>query len=194
MTKKRTETIIERPAGELVMQLAAMANFPQEKAAVEALAKALERAATDTGLRMQSIVDECLGGGAWCPTPFDLRTLAAGMKERIRERREGSKRAEWERQYGPADPDWSSKLVKQIMLRDGHKDATRAVHDQAIRDMLYYTEGDGREMGDREYWQGPRRDGLQSARDFDLTHYPALVARVRNEGGWRTERELQGLA
>lgn len=196
MTKKRNNTsnIVEKPAGELVMQLAAMANFPQEKAAVEALAKALERAATDTGIRMQSIVDECLGGGAWCPTPFDLRTLAASMKERIRERREGSKLAEWERIYGPGDPDWSSRMVRTAMLRSGHQDATLATHEQAIRDMLFYTEGDGKDSGDREFWEGPRRDGLQSAREFDLTHYPELVERIRKEGGWRTERELQGIA
>ena len=196
MTKKRNSTsnIVEKPAGELVMQLAAMANFPQEKAAVEALAKALERAATDTGIRMQAIVDECLGGGAWCPTPFDLRTLAASMKERIRERREGSKHAEWERIYGPADHDWSSRMIAAVMARDGHTDQKRAIHEQAIRDMLFYTEGDGRDSGDREFWEGPRRDGLQSAREFDLDHYPELVERIRKEGGWRTERELQGIA
>lgn len=192
--KSRPESIIEKPSGELVMQLGAMANFPQEKSAVESLARALERAATDTGIRMQAIIDECLGISSWCPTPFDIRTVAASMKQRIQERREGSKHAEWERIYGPADPDWSSKMIRLAMNRAGHQDATRAVHEQAIRDMLYYTEGDGRNLGDRAFWEGPRRDGLQSAREFDLTHYPEMVERIRREGGWRTERELQGTA
>lgn len=191
--KNRESVIIEKPAGELVMQLASMANFPQEKAAVEAMARALERAATDTGIRMQAIIDECLDGGSWCPTPFDLRTLAAGMKERIREKREGSKRAEWEREYGPCDPDWSSKLITSVMNRDGHTDQARAVRDEAIRNMLYYTEGDGMEFGDREFWEGPRKDGLLSARAKLLRDHPAEVERIREAGGWRTERELQGV-
>lgn len=190
----KRDAITEKPAGELVMQLAAMANFPQERAAVEALAKALERSATDTGLRMQAIVDECLSGGAWCPTPFDLRTLAASMKQRIREKREGSKHAEWERIYGSADPDWASKMIRLAMNRAGHQDAAKAVHEQAIRDMLFYTEGEGKDLGDRGFWEGSRCDGLQSAREFDLTHYPEMVERIRKEGRWRTERELQGTA
>ncbi len=188
----KKETIIEKPAGELVMQLAAMGNFPAEKAAVEALAKCLQRAAEDTGIRMQAIVDECLASGAWCPTPYDMRMVATSMKDKIREKREGSKHAEWERIYGKPDPDWSTKMVEAAMLRGGHQDAKRAIHEQAIRDMLYYTEGDGKLLGDREYWEGPRRDGLLSAREYDLRNHRELVDHIRNQGGWRTERELQG--
>jgi hypothetical protein len=187
----RSQSVYEKPASELVMQLAAMGKFPEEKAAVEALAKSLERTASDTGLMMQAIIDQCLEGSPWCPTPFEIRSVAAAMKQRIRDRREGSKHAEWERIYGPADLDWSSKMVAAAVERSGHKNATLAIHEQAIRDMLFYTEGDGRALGDREFWEGPRRDGLQSAREFNLTHYPEMVRRIRGEGGWHTERELQ---
>ena len=191
MTKKRFDKITEKPAGELIMQLAAMANFPQEKAAVEVMAKALERAAMDTGLLMQAILDECLSGGAWCPTPYDLRALASGMKERIRERREGSQHAKWREQYGESNPQWASDLLAQLIAPTSAEQRAK-LHERAIRDMLYYTEGEGLEMGDREYWEGLRRDGLPSAREFDLRDHAELVVDVRTRGGWRTERELQG--
>jgi len=93
MKNTRSAKIVEKPAGEIVMQLAAMANFPGERAAVEALARALERSACDSGMTMQAIVDECLNGGAFCPTPFDLRNLAMGMKKLAREKRFGVKAA-----------------------------------------------------------------------------------------------------
>ena len=174
------------------MQLAAMANFPTERAAVEALAKTLERAAMDSGIMMQAILDDVLTGGAWCPTPFDLRKLAMDMKKLAREKREGSIHAKWREIYGEPNPQWSIDLLTELAGAT-HAETRANLHARAIREMLYYTEGDGKLMGDREFWEGPRLDGLQSAREFDLdlTNHADLVDRIRREGGWRTERELQ---
>ena len=65
----------------------------------------------------------------------------------------------------------------------------RVLHEQAIRYMLFYTEGEGQEMGDRQFWEGD--NGEYGARQFDLDHWPEDVQRIRLAGGWRTERELQ---
>lgn len=189
--RNKPETIIEKLPGELIMQLASMANFPQEKAAVEVLAKALERAATETGLRMQAILDDILAGGAWCPTPYDIRALAGAMKDRLRERREGDKRAKWREQYGEPNPQWARDLLAKIAAPTGAEQRAR-LHEEAIRAMLYYTEGEGRTLGDREFWEGPRKDGKLTPAQFDARDHAALVIDIRQRGGWRTEAELRG--
>lgn len=182
--RNKPDAITEKPAGELIMQLAAMANFPGEKAAVEALAKALGRAAMDSGMLMQAIIDNLLEGGAWCPAPFDLRAAAMEMKARARERREGSKHAKWREQYGEASPQWASDLLAELLAPTAAESRAK-LHERAIRDMLYYTEGEGRELGDQKYWQ--------DAREYDLASHRELVDTLRARGGWRTERELQGV-
>lgn len=163
------------------MQLAAMANFPAERAAIEALAKALERSAMDTGIMMQAILDNCLSGGSWCPTPFDIRGVAVNMKQQARDRKEGRKAEKWQRIYGEANPQWSKDLLDQLVGRN-HADSRQRLHERALRDMLYYTEGDGMEMGDRAYWQ--------AAKERDERDHGPLIAEIRERGGWQTEREL----
>jgi hypothetical protein len=186
---KRKDAITEKPASELIMQLSAMNHFPVERAGVEALAAALNRSACDTGIRMQAILDDILAGGAWCPTPYDLRGVAVAMKDREREKREGSKHAQWERIYGPANPKFARDLLAQLSTGSAAQDR-QALHERAIRDMLYYSEGDGRLLGDSEYWRESSYQTL-SAADIDARDYAALVASIRERGGWRTERELQ---
>jgi len=183
---KRSEKIVEKLAVEQVQAFATAGNFPKTVEGVRALADALDRAARDTGLLMAAIVRECLDSSAWCPTPFDLRGVALSLRDKGRENRSASIHAAWERIYGPADPDWASRMVEAAMLHGGHADRDRAVHELAIRDMLYYTEGDGREMGDREFWK--------AARKHDLRDHPALVEQIRVAGRWATERELQGVS
>lgn len=179
--------IKEKPAGDQIYAFATCGNFPKERAGLEALATALESAAQATGLTMSSIVDECVSSSAWCPTPFDLRQVAVSMKQQLRESREGSKHAEWYRLYGPPQPAFSSGLLEELLGREKSPQERReAIRDQAIRDTLYCTEGDGRELGDREFWAAARKKHLRD----NLEH----VNRIREEGGWRTERELQGAA
>lgn len=191
MKNTRNKKVSEKPAGELVKQFSACGNYPIEQSGVEALAKALERSAMDSGIRMQAIIDECMGSSGWCPTPFDLRKLAISMRDKIRNTKAGSQYAEWRRIYGEPDPDWGTKLVQAAMRRGNYKEQLPAMRDESIRAMLFYTEGDGKLLGDREFWEGPRLDGLDSARAGLLRDHPEYVARIRAEGGWRTERERQ---
>lgn len=179
----KKQPIMEKPAVEQVQAFATAGNYPKTVEGVRALADALDRAARDTGLLMAAIVRECIDSSPWCPTPFDLRGVALSLRDKGRENRSASIHAAWERIYGPADPDWASRMVEAAMLHGGHKDRDRAVHELAVRDMLYYTEGDGREMGDRKFWE--------EARKHDLRDHPAMVEQIRVAGGWATERELQ---
>jgi hypothetical protein len=173
------------------MQLACLGNFPTETAAVEALARALERAAMDSGIRMQAILDECFQTSQWCPTPLDLRTLAGAMKDKAREKREGNKHAKWREIYGEPNPQWAGNMLAKLTGKTPAEERAKAL-EQRIRDMLYYTEGEGKELGDRKFWEGPRYDGLPSAREIDLRDHSSQVAEIRARGGWCTERELQG--
>jgi hypothetical protein len=185
MARKRVEHIAEKPAGELVQQFSSCGKYPIERAGVEALARALERAAMDTGIMMQAIVDECLSTSSWCPTPFDVRTIAGQMKQRIKDGREANVHAKWREIYGQPNPQWATDLLAELMAPT-HPGSRAKLHERAIRDMLYYTEGDGQQMGDQKFWR--------EARERDIRDHQALVEKIRAAGGWRTERELQGVA
>ncbi len=104
------------------------------------------------------------------------------MRDSIRNKRQHNQHAEWERIYGPPDPNWSANLIG-VLVGSEFAEQKTATRDRAIRDMLFYTEGDGVEFGDRKFWR--------EAREFDLDHHAALVDEIRERGGWRTERELQ---
>jgi len=173
----------EKPAGELIYEFATCGNFPKDIAGLEALAAALERASTDTGITMSAIVRECSGSSAWCPTPHDLRAIATQMKATLRQTKEGNWRAAQERIYGPAHPEWASALLAELIAPTPAEQRAK-LHERAIRDMLYYTEGDGQELGDRAFWA--------HARKHDLRDHAALVEAIRARGGWRTARDLAG--
>ena len=167
---------------DLVQTFAAAGNFPKEREGVLALAQALRRASDNFGIMMEAIVQECADTSAWCPTPADLRNIAMSMRDAIRNRKQRSRHAEWERIYGPADPDWSAKLIG-VLVGASYPEQKAATRERAIRDMLFYTEGDGVDFGDREFWR--------EARERDITNHSELVDSIRERGGWRTERELQ---
>ncbi len=179
MKTTRTKVEIkEKPAGEQIYAWAVCGNFPKERAGLEALAESLQRAAMDSGIMMSAIVEECIASSAWCPTPYDLRQVAVGMKLRAKEKKLDNRREHWERIYGPPNPEYAQAILSRI---SGPNIAAEKVNlnREAIRAMLFYTEGEGREMGDRKYWEAAR-----------ASHTVADVAVVRTAGGWRTEREL----
>jgi hypothetical protein len=118
--------------------------------------------------------------------------MAVSMRDKIRTARAISKHAEWRRIYGEPQPAYSTAALGVLLAREKQPAALEAMRDQAIRDMLYYTEGEGRLLGDREYWEGPRGDGTPSARERLLRDYRLRVSEIRAIGGWQTERELQG--
>ena len=180
--RKKTD-LSEPPAIEQIQAFGAAANFPKDIMGVRALADALHQAAADTGMTMKAIVRDCTETSPWCPTPFDIRGMALAMRDKIRRAKAEGKHSSWERIYGPPEPDWSRNLIGALVgaTPAEHK---RLTHERAIRDMLFYTEGDGREQGDRDFWK--------DAREHDLDHCAEMVDQVRAAGGWQTERELQG--
>jgi hypothetical protein len=75
--------------------------------------------------------------------------------------------AEWERQYGKPE-------AFQLYPAD-----TMAMHWQAFRDMLYYTEGPAKDMKDASFWDVARFKGLKD--------HPDSIAFVRHQiktHGW----------
>lgn len=177
---KKTES--QENAEELIQEFAAAGNFPKERAGVLALAQALSRAAKDFGLTMQAIVQACSECSQWCPTPHELRNMAMSVRDSIRSKNAISQHAKWDRMYGSPDPDWSANLLK-VGIGDSHSVTMAAMHDFSIRCMLFYTEGDGSEFGDREFWE--------QARALDLRDHAEKVQEIRERGGWQTERDLQ---
>ena len=171
----------EKSASEQIHAFATCGNFPKDRHGLEALSTALQAAAQSTGISMAAIIEECSGSSAWCPTPYDLRQVAMGMKQRIVDARGDNQRAAWRRIYGEPNPAFASDLLAQIA--GPHPKSQKTLHRRAIREMLYYTEGDGLLFGDRDFWV--------AARAHDLRDWPALVDEIRAAGGWKTERELQ---
>ncbi len=172
---------------DLIQTFAACQNFPKDRAGVLALAQALARASSDFRIAMSDIVRYCADSSTWCPTPRDIRMVAIGIRDDRRNKARGNQQAEWERIYGPPEPDWPAKLIG-VLVGTKHDDTLIAVHVRAIRDMLFYTEGDGTAMGDRAFWEGDHSN--IGARKFDLAHYPNMINLIRHAGGWQTEREL----
>lgn len=161
---------------------AACVNFPKDRLGVLALAQALARASKDFRVPMAGIVQRCADISTYCPVPRELRNVAIGMRDEERARKEDNRNTKWESLYGPAQPEWSEQLLG-IISGAKHEDRKRAMCVRAIRDGLFYTEGEGIEMGDRQFWEDAARRNVEK--------HPALVRDIRNSGGWQNERELQ---
>jgi hypothetical protein len=113
-----------------------------------------------------------------CPTPQELYDVA--FNENLRGKFETprpSQIEQWEKECGPADPDWSTNLLKVASTGNKHKDFLNvllAMRYQSIRDALYFTEGAGRfeldtkvRRKDQAFWQ--------TAMDGHLKNHPELV-------------------
>ena len=87
---KRDGSEPEEAPEDLAQAWAAAGNFPKDRLGVLALAQALKRAATDFRIPMRAIVDECCSISAWCPTPYEIRSVAMGMRDAERNIRERS--------------------------------------------------------------------------------------------------------
>lgn len=174
-------------AEDLIQTFAACSNFPREKAGVKALADALRRASTDFGIPMDQITRACADISTFCPVPREIRNIAIGIRDEIRRKRETNRDSEWRQIYGAPDADWPAELMG-ILAGTPRPEEKRACHIRAIRDMLFYTEGDGRGIGDRAFWDG--NDSNTGARALDLARWPELVEAIRQTPTWRTERDL----
>jgi hypothetical protein len=65
---------------ELIAAFSRNANFPRDKAGLEALSSGLRRASEQSGVEMPDIVERCAVTSPYCPTDFDLVAAARAIK------------------------------------------------------------------------------------------------------------------
>jgi hypothetical protein len=129
---------------------------------------------------MQKLVQRCADLSTYCPTPRELRNVAIGIRDERERQKLSDQHAKWEAIYGPPDRDWPAQMMG-VLAGAKSAEQLRALHIRAVRDILYYTEGEGRDLGGRKFWQ----------KAAEVEPFPELVDQVRAAGGWRNERELQ---
>ncbi len=114
------------------------------------------------------------------PTLREIRDTAYTLRAKFEP--PVDQRAQWEKEYGPPDPEWSRKFaegadkttpaVDPIARKRQYQEERRAMLWQAIRDSLYYTEGPGSARPD-DFW-------ATAARKHQKNH-PEEVAAFRAE-------------
>lgn len=119
------------------------------------------------------------------PTIRELRDAALNLRPKFEAKVD--QRAQWEREYGKPDADWSRRFtgaaagtvpnIDPKVRKQQYQEERRAMLWQAIRDSLYYTEGPGRKVD--QFW-------AEAAAKHKRNH-PAEVAAFRiqlDESGW----------
>ena len=120
------------------------------------------------------------------PTLRDIRDAAHNLRPKFEPKVD--QKAEWDRQYGKPDPDWSRRMmaaatglaapVDPMERKRQYADEKRAMLWQAIRDSIYYTEGPG-SRGPDQFWS--------AAMDRHNRNHAVEVAAFRGqlaESGW----------
>ena len=121
-----------------------------------------------------------------CPTPREIKDTAHSLRPKFEP--PNDRTAEWKKQYGPPDPGWSERLLTRAagmttMKKLDYENEKRAMHLQAIRDAVYYTEsvkGEGelsdiQGKEDRAYSKG----FWQRAQLYNEKYHPEWVEEVR---------------
>lgn len=114
------------------------------------------------------------------PTPAALITVAVRLRKQYEpvDPDALTQEEQWRQESGPPEPEWTAQFLRKLPLV-GSKDVRfkselDAMHRQAIKDMLYHTEGGGcSDRGPTGFWR--------DARAFDLKNFPELVEEIRNE-------------
>jgi hypothetical protein len=109
-------------------------NWPQDRSGQIGLAQGLKMAAIRFGFTMAEIIAVAREASAFCPTDFDLLSIARDMRRRVAEV-EGNElrqhqRADWEAEYGPPSAiavDWEP---------DKSAEAKRFERDNQVRDII----------------------------------------------------------
>lgn len=108
------------------------------------------------------------------PTVRQIRDVAFGLRPRYEA--EVDNRKEWAREFGPP----------QAFAPPGQM----AMHWQAFRDMLYYTEGPARDMKCLAYWE----EAMRRALDPKIGNHGDSIAFIRAQAhamGWGAIMELK---
>ncbi len=97
---------------EIVARLSRTKNYPRVEAGIVHLAEGLMRAVEATGANPQQIVMICVTTSEWCPTDFDLMTVAKQIRDeqkRAQEALQPPVEEQWRKTYGPPKAfDWKA--------------------------------------------------------------------------------------
>ena len=162
----------------LLRNFCTCANWPKDRDGMVGLAENLVKASTRCGIAMQAIVDLCRDSSALCPTAHDIHRVASEMKVRMDEAKRQNQEAQWRKQFGKADPEFSRRIVKQAAANvKGMTAKQRTEADlkdclrRAIWNTLYYVEGKG--AGDEGFWR--------HAYDHHKAEHPTELEQIRAE-------------
>jgi len=105
---------------QFIARLSRTKNYPKDEAGLVGLAEGLIRAAAATGANPQQIVMVCATTSEWCPTDFDLMTVAKQISDeqkRAQEALEPSLEQQWRKEYGTPKPfDWKALDMDKVRL------------------------------------------------------------------------------
>lgn len=123
-----------------------------------------------------------------CPTPREIKDTALNLRERFLPK-QPSQREQWEKQYGPPDPEWSRSLLKtataEVSVGDKkaqYKAERYNMRVQALKDSVYYASPAGQAeirsiVGEAE--RNASRTFWGQAIAANEKNYPAQIAAIR---------------
>ena len=119
------------------------ANYPKDSLGLQALVQGLATASRETGVQMEDIVARCAAISQWCPTDVDLLSvgweIVADRKRAAEAEVERTKRAQWERDCGPAKPFSWNDAVDPKRVREVAERRTRMFRE--IKQLLHLPTG-----------------------------------------------------
>ena len=146
------------------------ANYPKSTLGVSSLAMALKRAADTHRVPMLDIVEECLRTSAYCPTDYDLESVATQLRASIDAKSAPNNYAKWEAEYGPPKPvplTWDRAEVAKYKAREREMWAKlKKLYPKGWPDWLKLA-GAARELGYENYARAWERGTVDSFRRRD---------------------------
>ena len=110
---------------QFIARLSRTKNYPKDESGLVGLAEGLIQAAAATGANPQQIVMVCATTSEWCPTDFDLMTVAKQIRDeqkRAQEALEPSLEHQWRQTYGPPKPfDWKALDTEKVKFTRAHE-------------------------------------------------------------------------
>jgi hypothetical protein len=126
------------------------ANYPKDSLGLQALVQGLATASRETGVQMQDITERCAKISQYCPTDADFlnvaRDILADRKRAEEADVERTKRAQWERDCGPAKQFNWSDAVDPKRVREVAERRTRMFRE--IKQLLHLPTGKWAPLGE----------------------------------------------
>lgn len=95
-----------RKLGDIAKRFSRCPNYPKNPSEVVIFVEAIGKAVDRYGVDPEGLADRCLGLSQFCPTDFDLLTVAKEMREEVKRAEDAQRNrvAEWRREYGEPQP------------------------------------------------------------------------------------------